>query len=83
VGVNAGLRPSGLAAATAASNCLDDAAELLGLDATAFEEAMTVKSVGKFPVVQVPLIATDDLPCMQVHRRAGTATSLLWNDTTP
>jgi hypothetical protein len=67
----------------AAKPRLDDAAELLGLDATAFEEAMTIKSVGKFPVVQVPLIATDDLPCMQVLRRAGTATSLLWNDTTP
>jgi len=73
----------GSAVSGAAKPRLDDAAELLGLDATAFEEAMTVKSVGKFPVVQVPLIATDDLPCMQVHRRAGTATSLLWNDTTP
>ena len=51
---------------SAAKPRLDDAAELLGLDATAFDEAMTVKSVGKFPVVQVPLIATDDLPCMQV-----------------
>ena len=44
----------GSAVSAAAKARLAAAAELLGLNNAAFEEALTVKSVGKFPVVQVP-----------------------------
>ena len=44
----------GSAADAASVPRLTSAASLLGLDSAALAAALTVKSVGKFPVVQVP-----------------------------
>ena len=44
----------GSAADAASAPRLTSAASLLGLDSGALAAALTVKSVGKFPVVQVP-----------------------------
>ena len=52
--VHMAQQDDGSAVSAAAKARLAAAAELLGLNAAAFEESLTVKSVGKFPVVQVP-----------------------------
>ena len=52
--VQAAQQDDGSKVSAVAKPRLEAAAALLGLSASAFQDALTIKSVGKFPVVQVP-----------------------------